>query len=383
MSKTSNKGSNNIDLLKGIKPQKEENNKNDIQNIYIIEEKNIKYEFTLKLIDDKLNIEIKSKEKEGELIYINNFNFEELKKIHKIFSIYDNINECLKIINDLFKEKKVSIKSVNENAININLKVKLATNEEIINLEIPKKEKTRNDLLNEINLIKKENKDLKERIEKIEKYINELDNKRSLKGLKILKDISDEIIFFPSKIIKNEYDKLLFVRKLEGKNKKIQAIDLLFRSSRDGDKIEDIKNAVNGKKNVLAVLETTKGRRFAGFTEKGYNFSENLGDDENAFLISFDKYRAYDYEKYELNYKVGNTIIQRNPNLFSSVYDSRCCPFYFQNNGNINIPNGFYSKNCKIEKVEFFKWYQILELNLNEEQFNIKELEYFQIHLKE
>ena len=122
MSKTSNKGSNNIDLLKGIKPQKEENNKNDIQNIYIIEEKNNKYEFTLKLIDDKLNIEIKSKLKEGELIYINNFNFEELKKIHKIFCLYNDINECLKIIKDIFEEKKVSVKSVNENEINIDLK---------------------------------------------------------------------------------------------------------------------------------------------------------------------------------------------------------------------------------------------------------------------
>jgi hypothetical protein len=173
------------------------------------------------------------------------------------------------------------------------------------------------------------------------------------------------------------------IRKLEGKNKKFHGIDLLFRASRDGDKIEDIKNAVNGKKNVLAVLETTKGRRFAGFTENGYNFSKNLGDDENAFLISFDNYRVYDYEKYELKYKVGNTVIQRNRNLFSSVEDSRCCPFYFQNNGNINIPNGFYSKNCKIEKVEYFKWYQILELNLNEELFNIKELEYFQIYVEE
>jgi len=369
--------------LEAYQPQKKEKIINTTKNAYIIEENNNKYECSLKVIDDKLNIEIKLKQKEGELIYINSFTFEELNKIHKIFLLYNNINDCLKAIKEIFEDKKVSIKSINENEININLKVNVINNEEIINLKIPIKERTRNDILKEINFIKKENQDLKERVEKIEKYINELDNKRSLKGVKTLKDVSDDIIFFPSKIIKDEYDKLLLVRKFEGKNKKIQAVDLLFRSSRDGDNIEDIKKAVNGKKNILAVLETTKGRRFAGFTEKGYNFSENLGDDENAFLISFDKYRAYDYEKYELNYKVGNTFIQRNPNLYSSVYDSRCCPFYFQNNGNINIPNGFYSKNCKIEKVELYKWYQIIELNSNEEQFNIKELEYFQIHVKE
>ena len=372
-----------IGAFEDYQPQKNKKIMNTTKNSYIIEENNNKYECSLKVIDDKLNIEIKLKQKEGELIYINSFTFEELNKIHKIFLLYNNINDCLKAIKEIFEDKKVSIKSINENEININLKVNVINNEEIINLKIPIKERTRDDILKEINLIKKENKDLKERVEKIEKYINELDNKRSLKGIKTLKDVSDDIIFFPSKIIKDEYDKLLLVRKFEGKNKKIQAVDLLFRSSRDGDNIEDIKKAVNGKKNILAVLETTKGRRFAGFTEKGYNFSENLGDDENAFLISFDKYRAYDYEKYELNYKVGNTFIQRNPNLYSSVYDSRCCPFYFQNNGNINIPNGFYSKNCKIEKVELYKWYQIIELNSNEEQFNIKELEYFQIHVKE
>ena len=198
--------------------QKNEKIHNNSTNIYIIEENNNKYEFILKKINDKLNIEIKPKKNGGEEIYLNSFDFEDLKKIHKIFSLYDNINECLKTIKDIFEEKKVSVKSVDENEININLKVKLVTNEEIINLRIPKKEKTRGDLLIEINLIKKENKDLKERIEIIEKYINELDNKRSLKGLKTLKDISDEIIIFPSKIIKDEYDKLLVIRKLETKN---------------------------------------------------------------------------------------------------------------------------------------------------------------------
>ena len=246
-----------------------------------------------------------------------------------------------------------------------------------------RKEGSQNDLLNELKLLKKENKDLKERLEKIEKYMNEIDKKRSLKGVKTLKDISDEIIFFPSKIIIEEYDKLLVLRKLGGKNKKVQAIDLLFRSSRDGDKLENIRKAIDKRKNVLAVIKTTKGRRFAGFTEKGYNFSRAEGDDENAFLISFDNYRAYDYQKYVLNYQIGLCFIQRDRNTYSSVFTSFTCPFFFQNNGNIFIPNNFYSKNCRIERVECPKWNQILELNLNEEEFNIKELEYFQIHLKE
>ena len=364
--------------IEGIKPEK------DIQNIYIIEENNNKYEFTIKLIDDKLNIENKSKLNEGEeRIYINSFDFEELKSIHKFFFICNNINDALNYIKSILEEKKVSIESITEDEILINLKLKVIKEEAIIKIKLLRKEGSQNDLLNELKLLKKENKDLKERLEKIEKYMNEIDKKRSLKGVKTLKDISDEIIFFPSKIIIEEYDKLLVLRKLGGKNKKVQAIDLLFRSSRDGDKLENIRKAIDKRKNVLAVIKTTKGRRFAGFTEKGYNFSRAEGEDENAFLISFDNYRAYDYQKYVLNYQIGLCFIQRDRNTYSSVFTSFTCPFFFQNNGNIFIPNNFYSKNCRIERVECPKWNQILELNLNEEEFNIKELEYFQIHLKE
>jgi hypothetical protein len=356
----------------------------DIEDIYIIEENNNKYEFTLKLIDDKLNIENKTKLKEGEeRIYINSFNFEELKSIHKFFFICNNINDALNYIKNILEEKKVSIQTITDDEILINLKLKVIKEEAIIKIKLLRKEDSQNDLLNELNLVKKENKDLKERFEKIEKYMNEIDKKRSLRGEKTIKDISDETIFFPSKIIIDEYDKLLILRKLEGKNKKVQAIDLLFRSSRDGDNLENIKKAIDKRKNVLAVLKTTKGRRFAGFTEKGYNFSKSEGEDENAFLISFDNYRAYDYEKYVLNYQIGFYFIQRDRNTYSSVFTSCSCPFFFQNNGNIYIPNDFYSKNCRIERVECPKWNQILELNLNEEKFNIKELEYFQIHVKE
>ena len=257
--------------LGGSGSQKKENNDSAIQNIFIFEENNNIYEFTLKLNNDKINIEIKSKPKdEEERSYINSFNFEELKKIHKFFLIYNNINEAFNYIKKIFEEKKVSIQSINDDEILINLKIELIKEEEIINIKLLRKEGSQNDLLNKIKLIKKENKDLKDRLEKIEKYLNEIDKKRSLKGEKTLKDISDETIFFPSKIIIEEYDKLLVLRKLEEKNKKVQAIDLLFRSSRDGDKLANIKKALDKRKNVLAVLKTTKGRRFAGFTENGY-----------------------------------------------------------------------------------------------------------------
>jgi len=127
--------------LGGSGSQKKENNDSSIQNIFIFEENNNIYEFILKLIDDKINIEIKSKLKEEEeRSYINSFNFEELKKIHKFFLICNNINEAFNYIKKIFEEKKVSIQSINDDEILINLKIELIKEEEIINIKLLRKE---------------------------------------------------------------------------------------------------------------------------------------------------------------------------------------------------------------------------------------------------
>ena len=358
-------------------------NNDDKSNNFIIEQNNNKYEIDLNLINNCLNFKLKNCQKENKYdFFSNSFNLEDLKKVNKLFNMCDSINDALNYMEGIIEQKKVEINLINEKKINIILKVKFIKEEEII-LNLIKKEEPQQDLLNEINLIKEENHNLKERIEKLEKYFSDLDKLKSSKGEKNYNDLLDEMIVFPSKIIKEEEEKLLILRKFDGRNKKVQAIDLLFRASRDGDKLENIKKAVNLKKNILAILITAKGRKFAGFTEKGYDFSKGLGDDEKSFLISFDNYRAYDYEKYELDYQIGNIYIKRNRNNYSAIHNSSCCPFFFQNNANINIPNNFFSKNCKIEKVEYSKWNQILELNANEEIFNIKELEYFHVHFNE
>ncbi len=358
-----------------------------LKNEYIFHlGENDKYELNLKLINDKINFNVKTNLKaENPDIFKNEFNLEDLNKKSKCFVIFDLIKDAFIFIKDIFEKKKPTINLINDQELNIMFKAKVLTKEEEINIKLLK---VGPDILKEINKLKIENNKIKNRIEKIEKFIFFMENPELTNTEQNLNEINEDLIYFPSEIITKEDDLILLTRKLEGKNKKIESIDLLFRASNDGDNLEKIKNTLNGKKNVLAVALTSSGRKFAGFTELGYDFSKELEDDINAFLISFDEYKAYDYEKYELSYFMFNennkkVRIDRVRNSYSAIYDKNYCPFFFQYNANIKIPNNFFSNDCSIEKVENSRWNRIRQLNGDEDIFNIKELEYLQINIKE
>ena len=358
-----------------------------VKNEYIFHlGENDKYELNLKLINDKINIIVKTNlNEENPDIYKNEFTLEDLNKINKCFVVFNIIKDAYIFIKDIFEKKKATINLINDKELNIMFKVKVLTKEEEIIIKLLK---VLPDILKEINKLKIENKKIDYRIENIEKFISLMENPKLANNEPNLYEINDNLIYFPSEIITKEDDIILLARKLEGKIKKIESIDLLFRASNDGDNLEKINNTLNGKKNILAVALTSSGRRFAGFTESGYDFSKELEDDINAFLISFDNYKAYDYEKYALSYFMFNennekVKIDRVRNSYSAIYDKNYCPFFFQYNANIKIPNNFFSNDCSIEKVEHFGWNRIRELNGNEDIFNIKNLEYFQINRKE
>ena len=358
---------------------------NDNIKLYTFERDDVKYTINIKIIEINLKIVVTSisNDKIEEKNYEASFTLENLKKNNKIFGLFDTLEEVLENLISIMNQKNFSIVLLNEKELNLILTQKVLMKNEQIVFKLFNKEQTNDELLYEINLLKEENRILKERLDKVEKTMSDIEKKKSMRGLKTIDEIIDEQILFPSKIITKEDEKILILRKFDSRNKKVGKIDLLFRASSNGDKLEDIKKAVNKKKNVFAVLETTKGRKFAGFTEKGYDFSKSLGDDENAFLISFDHYRCYDYEKYVLDFNEGLRFTHIDRNLYSAIVNRNSVPFYFQYNANIGILNNFFSKDSKIENVMFDKWNKIRELNFNEEYFNIKNLEYFQIHFRD
>ena len=161
---------------------------------------------------ENLGIKLKENTSSTKVYYSNNFNLEELRNIHKYFRFFDNINEAVSNIQEIFEEKKVNIKLENGNIFLILKIPKIGKDEDLISIELSKKSlsleelnenlsKEVSELKNKIELLNKENKKRIELLEK--KHKNEID------------ELKNKITSLDSKI--NEI--LNWLNKIEGKEK--------------------------------------------------------------------------------------------------------------------------------------------------------------------
>ena len=74
---------------------------------------------------------------------------------------------------------------------------------------------------------------------------------------------------------------------------------LLYRASEHGDKAKIFHQKCDKHKMTLVLVETTKGRRFGGFTTKTWDGNCVKKVDNNAFVFSIDKNKIYDVQKNE------------------------------------------------------------------------------------
>ena len=119
------------------------------------------------------------------------------------------------------------------------------------------------------------------------------------------------------------------------------------------------------------LVETIKGRKFYGYTNIGFDSSDSTKSDNNAFLISFDKLKTYDYIR---NSYAAISSFGRTRNSLPT--------FYSHNNRyhNIDIVDNFFSNDGgTAKKGDCYYTSEDYELNFGEECFRVKELEYFQI----
>ena len=343
-------------------------NTNNIQKYQINDNYGNKYNFSFYINKLGINFEINKLEEIIPQTYINTFDLSSLSNKSKIFSLCNSYNEVFEYINELYKQNKISIKKDNEN-INIIMKISLMMKEQEVILNLNKKINNKEDIIfqlcdvikemkNEILGIKNENNDLKKRILEIEnwkKRKEEEDKKRKEEGK------------FPSLILTEKNQKELIITKLKSRGKTINSLNLLFRASRDGDQSSVVHNKIDGKTNILMIVQTIKGLKFGGYTQIGFDSSNQSKQDANAFLFSIDKNKTYD------NIPNNNAIYCNNSG----------CPYFYSSTGNYNIeiPNSFFSNDGKTtKKGDCYYTTEDYEINGGEEKFRIKELEYFQIN---
>ena len=292
-----------------------------------------------------------------------------LKNSCKTFNLIDKCLDAFNFIKDLLKMNKVSIKTEN-NSLNLIMIVPVLLKEEEIKFNLNKQQNKQEDIIKDLIQIVKElkNENLKLKTENIEinKRLDILENwKNDIEKKKKEKEKEKEK--FNSKIMKTEEQINLIKNKFINRGKAIKRLNLLFSSSNDGDSSQTVHNKIDGKKDILMFVETTKGRKFGGYSNIGFDSSNNHKNDDEAFLISFDKLKIYD----NIN-KGGWAIYCCNNN----------CPWFYSKQGkyNIRIDNKFFSGvGYTTKKGDCYKTTEDYELNGGEETFTVKELEYFQI----
>lgn len=328
--------------------------------------------------EKKLNIirtnqEIKFKLTQEELTekYEGNFTLEDFIKLSNVFGLFNSLEEIQRSLNQMFSSNKYELKEINQYQINIDLKITVF--EKLFEVRIPLIQKEmgqkdfieklmndNNNLKNQINLLKEENKSIKLTLQK---YQNDFDNFRTEiteileKKFNPLKNSNITINYKETNLILNRL-KLIYHFKHITDFK----FELLYRGTRDGDESKTFHRLCDNKPNILVIVQTTKNKRFGGFCTIGYKKEGGDQKDDNAFVFSFDKMKIYNVNK-------GQTAV---------YWDISYGPLFA---GSINaVVNKFFTNtNYANTKNNYYEIPEDYELNGGEYSYLIKELEVYQI----
>ena len=327
-------------------------------------EKEFKITLSQKL--NNLNIKIIKLNSLPQLNFENEFTKTQLDKISKFFKMFDDINDLIPELSEKIKNNNYSL-VINELYIQLNIETKIK-NIQNFSLVIYKKDNLSQNnnetLYGIINNILKDNEFLKNEIKEQKEEILKLKNE--IKEIKYT--INMNIVNFneiDSKILTNTSDIQLISNWIKP-NKKIK-FKLLFRSSRDGDRISTFTSKVSGKYPTLIIIKSNYGFKFGGFTSEQWNMtgSYSYKSDPTSFIFSIDKKKKYNLKDEECIYSICG-----DPQHFAfggghdlTVWDN----FTTNDNSKDYICNFSYSMEEKYELTD------------GKNNFFVKELEVFEI----
>ncbi len=306
------------------------------QEIYKLKIENHEQDISLILSEDKALLE------EYEI----NLKFDELKQLHKAFSVLVDCHEFSEYIKVLIENNKISIKKESgnhisieiileylnkQNTIKVNLKPK-ARNLELIVKDLFKQLSIVNEKLQKIENnyteLKEENKNLKEENRIIKEENTNINNKiidfekcfdtlkKEIVELKkengTLKEknnnkscqspLNKQEVKINSSIMKQEELAKIKSTIEEKMNLKIKDINKIYQATVDGGEPSNFHRKCDGIKNTLVLYESKGNRRFGGFTSESWEAQDHNKTDSNCFLFSLDKNRIFPSKgnKYEI-----------------------------------------------------------------------------------
>ena len=308
------------------------------------------YNLEIKALNEYLNIHIISEGIIPTSTYEKNISLSDVKN-NRYLSICNNIQE-------LFLSLEPQLKQADQ--------LKLIEKENILELIIPLPSPLVKEVMFSVPQLKKdanmEIKDLYKIIAQQQDLINKLNEKVTILENKEKEREREEeerqcIICKNSKIIENDREKDIAIRKWINPDRKHFDIKLLFRMSRDGNQSSQYHSLCDNKDNLLTIIETDDGKKFGGFASKSWGVQGNTID--KTFMFSLNKMKKYERLNNEKAMHGGSNY---GP-VFGNAWD-----IYISS----TMTNGREQYN---NNSVFFQKYEITENG----SFNTKEIEVFQI----
>ena len=294
-----------------------------------------------------------SKSSFSQIEYKRILSLEQLYELDKLFNNFESTKDLVNWIINSFKQKISSIKFLDNKCI---LEMKNPISNKIFELNLNETEKDLNSRVNILEAIISEQNTkiilLEERIKKLEDIINKYEEKESEK------EKEEQLISFSgTEILNNESKKML----LSWLPRKPIKITLLLNSNIDGDSTSTFMDKCSGKCPTLAVIKTTKGNIFGGYTTQLWK--QGKVQDRNAFVFSIDKKKKYNIKNPEYAIGFENNYFW----MFGYSYNTIVC------RNNCTKTNDNYVDNKSYDIPEQY------ELNEGERNFTVKSFEIYYI----
>ena len=112
--------------------------------------------------------------------------------------------------------------------------------------------------------------------------------------IKLKKEIGEEL---NSDILTNKDEKTMLFNWIK-QNAKLK-FNLLFKATRDGDRISKFADKVKGKSPILILIKTKTGYKFGGYTTVEWDMTGyyTYKKDENAFIFSINNKQKFNIKK--------------------------------------------------------------------------------------
>ena len=301
------------------------------------------------------------------------FTKKDLDTASRYFKMFDDVSQLFPEIQNKFEKKEYNIKK-NENAILIYFILGIKNIPDFF-LTVPKAQNSINSTVETLcELVNKITNDKKKIQDEMNKILS--DNKKMEDEIKTLKeeiiDLKKEVKILTEKhendsnILTNKDDEIMLFNWIR-KNARMK-FNLLFKATRDGDRISAFAEKVKGKSPTLILIKTKTGYKFGGYTTVEWDMTGyyNYKRDEKAFIFSINNKQKFDIKK-NVHYAIcgdpnhfafgGRHNLTIWDNFFSN--DNSKDYLYgteFETTSNYELTGGtnkFYVEECEVYQVIF------------------------------